>query len=475
MNYFVRNVGTRVSRTGSDVARRKQISERDITGEKGIALIHRRVLDMGFLWHPTNLEAGIDGFIEIRDPVTGVVSNCIVQVQSKAGPSWFKAEKADSFSFACDERDLDYWLAGNAPVILVVSRPDADEAYWVCVNEYFADPQRRKTRKILFSKTSDQFDVSCRERLASLAIPRASGIFLPALPLQETLTCNLLPLTSYPKRLFRASTQFRFARQVIDTLEKTGPRFGRDWLLHGEHLYAFEDLTFPAWEMVCDARTTQNLSTVEWAFSGDRQQRYVFVRLMKVCLTELLYRQWVRYHSIKKQYYFRSTPDMKERKVGGLSVFKGYTSKTTPDRIAYYRHRAMMASFVLFEKQWYIEVTPSYHFTQDGFKLSRYFEERLSGIKLVERQNQGHLRQLRLWAEVLQQFHLRAPTASRVRQPGLFDATEPLPAPITTEPYTVITFGPPLEFTVDCGVPDAAWLPSEPAIQDVDGQRRLFE
>ena len=67
--------------------KRKRIDQRDITGQKGINLIEKVVLEMGCLWHPTNLEAGIDGLIEIRDPVSGDVTNCILQVQSKASSS----------------------------------------------------------------------------------------------------------------------------------------------------------------------------------------------------------------------------------------------------------------------------------------------------------------------------------------------------------------------------------------------------
>ena len=117
------------------MAKRKQIGHRDIIGDKGIALIHRIVLDMGFVWNATKLEAGIDGYIELRDYVSGEVSNCIVQVQSKAGPSWFKAETATSFEFICDERDLNYWLTGNVSTILVVSHTDHDEAYWTSVKD----------------------------------------------------------------------------------------------------------------------------------------------------------------------------------------------------------------------------------------------------------------------------------------------------------------------------------------------------
>jgi hypothetical protein len=39
----------------------KKISHRDIIGDRGIALIHKIVGDMGFVWNPTGLEAGSAG------------------------------------------------------------------------------------------------------------------------------------------------------------------------------------------------------------------------------------------------------------------------------------------------------------------------------------------------------------------------------------------------------------------------------
>ncbi len=95
-----------------------------LVGQQGINLIERIVLDMGFLWHPSGqIEAGIDGTIEIRDATTGEATNCIVQVQSKATTRPFVAETDTTLEYICDQRDLVYWLAGNAPVILIVSRP----------------------------------------------------------------------------------------------------------------------------------------------------------------------------------------------------------------------------------------------------------------------------------------------------------------------------------------------------------------
>lgn len=455
---------------------KKQIADTDIRGDRGIALIHRTVNDMGFVWNALHFEAGIDGLIEVRDAVTAEVSNCIIQVQSKAGPSYFKAETDLTFEFICDERDLDYWLRGNAPVVLIVSRPDVNEAYWISVKEYFRDPILRKARKITFDKKRDRFDIDCRDRLAALAMPANSGLYLSALPRTETLTSNLLSVNSYPKRMFRAGTKLRFPGQVEDKLRQAEQNSDPEWFLHDGFIYAFHDLTFAPWTKVCLASTTENLATDEWALSEDRARRYVFVRMLRRCADELLNRQGVRFSEDKRHYYFRSTAELDELKVGSLSVFKGYESKSTPGRIAYYRHRAMRMQLVRFERQWYVEITPSYHFTQDGWKLSRFFEERLTGIKQLERQNKVHQRQVRLWAEVFRQDHLSS-SSQTPSQHSLFPDLEAVAAPAVV-PYTLVTFGSLLDFEVDWGIPESAWLPPGADVigeEEDPAQGRLFE
>ena len=51
----------------------KRLTRQQILGETAVQFIGRCFLDMGLPWHPTNapLDAGIDGFIEIRDPQSG--------------------------------------------------------------------------------------------------------------------------------------------------------------------------------------------------------------------------------------------------------------------------------------------------------------------------------------------------------------------------------------------------------------------
>ena len=109
--------------------KKKKITNSDIIGQQGIALIHQRVSGMGFLWHPTGLEAGIDGFVEVRDDQSGEMSGPVFAVQSKAtNTSRFSTETSTNFAYLCEESDLDYWLNCNIPVVIIVSRPAKDEA-----------------------------------------------------------------------------------------------------------------------------------------------------------------------------------------------------------------------------------------------------------------------------------------------------------------------------------------------------------
>ncbi len=40
---------------------------------------------MGFVWHERKTDAGIDGEIELRNPVTGEVANRLILIQARPG------------------------------------------------------------------------------------------------------------------------------------------------------------------------------------------------------------------------------------------------------------------------------------------------------------------------------------------------------------------------------------------------------
>ena len=97
---------------------------------------------MGFLYTPYNPpEAGIDGFLEIRDPATGAVSGRFVAVQVKTTDDGRSAaETEQSFEYLMDAKDVEYWCGSNIPVILVLVHLGRNEAWWGGVSIREAEP-----------------------------------------------------------------------------------------------------------------------------------------------------------------------------------------------------------------------------------------------------------------------------------------------------------------------------------------------
>ena len=234
----------------------KKILKAARTGERGVNLIQRIVLEMGCMWYPTGgTEAGIDGTIEILDVATDAATNQIITVQSKA-TSQFAGETATSVEYICREEDLKYWLQGNTPVVLVYSCPDKDEAYWISLKDYFADPRIRASRKIRFDKQADRFDQRSRERLESIAIPKDSGLYLGSVPKQETIFSDLLPVRAFPQTVYVAQSLYSSRHEVF-----AGEDLGRDfpgcWTIHGKVLYSLDPIEGKEWEKLCDLGTVE--------------------------------------------------------------------------------------------------------------------------------------------------------------------------------------------------------------------------
>lgn len=126
----------------------KRIGRSDIIGQRGMAHIEGIVLSMGFMFYPTGgVEAGIDGFIELRNDTTGAVGNLLLQVQGKATERQrLQAETDDSFEFSCSEADISYWMQGTAPVLFIVVLPEKGVAYWKSIKTALLQTPARARR-----------------------------------------------------------------------------------------------------------------------------------------------------------------------------------------------------------------------------------------------------------------------------------------------------------------------------------------
>lgn len=425
----------------------KKLATQSIVGQMGANFIERIVLQMRYAWRPMLIfDMGIDGEIEICDPVTGEATNAIVKVQVKTTTQPFQAETPDSFEYTCGQKDLDYWLRGNAPIILIVCRPDTAEAYWVSVKDYFKELATQKTHKIHFNKQRDRFDVSCAPVLKQLALPKDSGIYFAPLPKVEKLYSNLLKVASIAPRLWIAETDYREPKDVIAKFKSLGTRVGTEWILTNKRILTFHDLQEYPFNTICDLGTCEDFDTSEWANTDDEDKKREFVRLLNQCLRERTRLLGLRYNQEREYYYFPATPKLRTRKVRYQSiknwvsreVFKQYSKKSDLNQRAYCRHSAFKGHFLRLDGEWYLEITPTYHFTTDGYKEDVFREERLKGIKRLER-NPAVIGHLLMWAHYLQ---------------------KPIGNMFSSE-YPFLSFGGLATVDIDTGIADEIWYQAE--------------
>lgn len=371
----------------------KRITSEQLLGEKGITLIGRRFLDMGFPWHPTNapLDAGIDGFVELRDPVTGEASNSWIAVQSKARTRLEK-ETDTAFEFTCTPRDLEYWRRGNMPVLLVVSRPESGDAWWMPVKEYFRDPSRTGGRRIVFDKAANALTTSSGPNLLALAQSAGAGTYFRPAPKLERLISNLLSVKRLPPLIYRGEALHKDRKDLNAALREQMEYPPREWFMHSGVIYSVHDLRDVPWVKVCDRGTIETIETVEWSESADQETRRHFVWLLNDCLRAACGRIGMRADRDTDTLYFKKTPDLSPRikeyrsRLARTSrvVFREYRQKADPSKIAYYRHVAFEPRFRYFDGRWCLEINPTYRFTSDGEQLHPYREELLSKIKSIE-------------------------------------------------------------------------------------------
>jgi hypothetical protein len=416
----------------------KKLTDQQLLGEQGTSLISLAVSRMGYVWRPTSQhDTGIDGEIEIRDAASGVVSGLSVKVQSKA-VSNFESETDEGFEYRAQQRDVDYWLQHNVPVILVVSRPRTDEVYWLPVRD--PSGQVRK-RKFDFVKSQNRLDASAAVGLAELVRTQAQGTRGIALRRPERLISNLIPVKSLPPRLFLAETPHHQPKAMGQALK--GRELTFENVVRSKQVLTVRDLTDSQYSFLCDRGTVEDFPVEQWSASDNPVVQREFVWLLNSCLRQFLRSSpgSVLYDKSSSVYFFPAqeagTPTVvsyqAQKRLTSREVVKVLVNKKK-GHVMGHRHSAMTAQFARYGDCWYLEVSPTYHFTgPDAVKPSNYSAEWTTGIKRLERNN-AVLGQLGMWAELLNP-----------------------PADLFAEPYPYLSFGEPLTFQSERGLDDAAW------------------
>lgn len=426
-------------------------------GELGESASRTRFLSMGFQFDPrSRLEAGVDAIVEVMADGKPLAKMIAVQVKTTNSES-YTGENETGFSYLLNTEDLAYWRGSNLPVVLVLYRVSDESFYWKDVGTGIGDGSRR----LQFSKTADVLDRSAADRLAALTVPKQGfGYYVPPLGGGEDALVNILPIR-LPDEIFIGSTPYAGKRATAVLLEASdNPRF--DWITHGSRLWSFHDPRLHSTRAIVDVDQVEAIDTSELAFHEDMDERNSFAFLLRKTLQHQL-RADLRWEKAKRLFYFLAREKNTDRefhywaakKKASATVVNVAKQKADPDRVAFVRHHAFVPKFECLRNEWHLIVTPTYHFTTNGFIPHSYPDALLSGKKRLD--NNASLRgQLVMWHRLL--------SAADNKDDGLF--------PDDAEEKPILGFGPPPVLSLPTTVPEDAW--GKPKKEQASSQQDLW-
>jgi hypothetical protein len=440
--------------------RTKQFPHTATIERRGVALCGSIVSEMGLIWREKGVDVGIDGEIELVDNANVLGRVLWVQSKAQSDANPFPGEDERGFTYTCRQVDVDYWLGGTAPVLLVCSHPESGLAWYKHLPSWFDDPARRRERRVHFDKVSDRFDASAVRKLLDLGVESASGIYLSPPPRHETLVTNLLAVEHLASTVHRAPSTCRGWPDANPRLLKAGVGYLSDVVFRGGEVWSFRRFDEPPLEVLADG-TPETVGTDELTASTDAADQTLLRWLMGATLKDLTGKE-LRQHHERKYLYFKARKDTSEwrvqagtRRGGGRTVVKRYEPPEGARWSPYTRHLALESQFVQADDRWYLAMVPTYHFTSDGREDSSFSSLLLSTIK----QREGHeaiRSQTRFWARYL------------AGSADLFSGA----------PDARMRFGTLAEVAVDRGIDDKSWKPlSQDEIELIskDGAPTLFD
>lgn len=434
----------------------KTVTDNQLRGDLGETLVKAKFQRLGFVFEGRGrLETGIDGTVELRDRSTGRMlgKTIAVQVKTTIGGSYAR-ETDSSFEYLLRTADLDYWRSSNLPVIIVLYRQSDDSFFWKSVGEEGSDEERR----LLFDKAADRLEESSLDRLAQLAVDRGRlGSFVPPMRMGEAAHLNLMRI-EMPDEIFVAESPFKSGRDAMYALLKAEGRHF-DWVIRSRRFVSFRDPRRSALEAIIDADTVEAIDTEYIAASDEYDDEVVMIELLRRTL-EAQFAADLAYDRDSKTFYFRAPEPLFPRKYRykslreftSATVVQIYPDKKRPDRLHSVRHHAFVPRFERVGDDWYLSITPTFHFTENGSRPHRFGSVLLAGKKRLER-NASVRGQVVLWRNLL----ANNDAGGIAEEPSLFALiTEPVG---TTPTLRFVTLEP---VTMDRAVPEDAWASSDP-------------
>ncbi|WP_419828050.1 DUF4365 domain-containing protein [Sphingomonas sp.] len=434
----------------------KTVTQNQLNGEFGETLVKARVMKLGHVFQGTGrMETGIDGTIEFRDPQTGRMTGKMVAVQVKTREKGdYTAESDGSFEYLMKTADLAYWRSSSLPVVLILHRLSDDSVFWKAV----ADGALGEERRLVFDKASDRLDPAAMDRLAALSVERGRlGSHVPPMRVGELAHLNLMRI-ALPAEIFVADSPFAKGRDAISTLLATEER-RFDWVIRGRRFVSFRDPRGTGLESIIDVDTLEAVDTDLIADSDDPDEEVVMIELLRRTMVEQVSKTLAWEHK-SRTLYFRAPERFQTRRYEYRSlkeptsamVVQVYFNKKRKDEVHSVRHHGFSPRFERIAGEWFLSISPTFVFTEDGFRLHRFSADLLAGKKRKDRN--GSIRgQVFMFRFLLTGARLDAASP-------MFEGFEPIGAAIPTEGLLAFETIDPVEMEV--AVPEDAWAVSDP-------------
>jgi hypothetical protein len=433
----------------------KTVTDSQLHGELGEMLVKARFHRLGLVFEGRGrLETGIDGTVELRDPATGRMLGKTIAVQVKtSADGHYTRETGVGFEYLLRTADLDYWRSSNLPVIIVLLRLSDESFYWKSVDQGLSGEERR----LEFDKIADRLDANSLDRLAALAVERGRlGSFVPPMRTGEPAHLNLMRV-ELPDEIFVAESPYRSGRDAMPTLlQAEGPHF--DWVIRGRRFVSFRDPRGTSLEAIVEPDTVEAIETECVTASDDHDDEVVTIELLRRTLEDQFGAD-LAYDRDGRAFYFRAPDPLAPREYRyrslreftSATVVQLYMDKKKPDRLHNVRHHAFVPRFERIGDDWYLSITPTFFFSENGSRPHRFGSVLLAGKKRLDR-NASVRGQVLLW-----QHLLAYNDAGEPQIPSLFAfGTGPVAG------TSFLRFAPLDPVTMERSVPEDAWVNTDP-------------
>ncbi len=434
----------------------KTVTDQQLIGELGEQLVKTRVMQLGHVFEGRGrLETGIDGTIDFRDPMTKRMTGRTVAVQVKTREkNDYDRENDAGFDYLMRPADVEFWRSSSLPVVLILHRRSDDSFYWKSV----ADCMTGNERKLHFDKVLDRLDAASMDRMATLSVERGRlGTFVPPMRTGELAHLNLMRI-ALPKEIFVADSPYASGRSAVPVLlGQEDRRF--DWVIRNRRFVSFHDPRFSGVSAIVDLDTVEAVETELIADSDDPEDELLMIELLRRTMVEQVSADLAFDHK-GRTFYFRALERHQARRYEYRSlrdptsamVVQVYMNKKRKDEVHSVRHHAFRPRFERIAGEWFLSISPTFVFTEDGFKPHRFAADLLAGKKRMDRN--GSIRgQVFMFRFLLS----GAVLGSKAAMLDLFGTAED-----ETAPGAVLQFEPIEPIKMDVAVPEDAWVINDP-------------